>query len=54
MKDYLIIYIDKENEVCNTITSAESLREAVYDFARNCAWDTGAKILNIICLEEVD
>lgn len=52
MKDYLIVYIYKDKEVYNTIVSAESLREVVNDFNRNCAWNTGAKILNIICLEE--
>lgn len=52
MKDYLIVYIDKYKVVYNTEVIAESLREAVNDFYRHCAWNTGAKILNIICLEE--
>lgn len=52
MKDYLIVYIDKDKEVWNATVSAESLREVINDFNRNCGWKTGAKILNIICLEE--
>lgn len=52
MKDYLIVYIDEDKEVYNATVGAESLREAVSDFYRNCGWSTGAKILNIICLEE--